>query len=100
MKTRYKVGDIMIAVSRFQLEDIRSRNFYYSVGDEFIIMNIMNIKDNKFCSDIIFQLHTKDSVFKWQFRSNELYELKRYIVHKEDFIRAIRKQKLEKLEKL
>lgn len=92
MKKQYNIGDVMIAISKFKINDLRGKVFWYDVGDKFYIMNIRET-----FTYIEFDINSHNSIFKWFFQLNELNKLKDYIVHKKDFVKVIRKQKINKL---
>ena len=94
---KYNIGDIMLAVSNFSLEDVYGRKFNYHIGDHFIIMSIMDVKDYNY---VEFNFNTNDSVFKWSFTPKELKELPEYIVHKSEYLKRIRKQKIKILNEI
>jgi hypothetical protein len=97
---KYKIGDILIAVKSFQLEDIYQHTYYYGIGDKFIIMEIHHNISTTYRSDpsLRFQLNTNDSVFDWSINVKDLEDdFEEFLVQKDDFIKILRKKKLDEI---
>ncbi len=92
----HKIGDKLKAIKTFSLTDVYQKEYYYDVGDDFIIMNI-NFYNN---THIEFSLNTIDSIFDWVMAYDEVSMFDEYLVHKDNFESIIRKKKLLQLDKI
>ncbi len=90
----YKIGDKLVAINKFHLTDILNKDFYYGVGDEFYLMNIVMNDDNNYAK---FVLNSVDSVFIWYIDYIDISDFEEFLIHKSKFSKIIRKRKLEKI---
>lgn len=99
----YKVGDTLIAVKSFELEDVYHRLSFYGIGDKFIIMNIKHLplnweKNGKFADqEIEFNLNSNKSIYRWIVEKKHIKEFEEYLVLESNFTKVIRKKKIIKL---
>ena len=90
--TKIQVGDKLIALKRFPLTDFYQKLFYYTTGDEFIIMEL-NITEHF----VRLQFNSVDSCFKFHVNQDDITDFFEYLSTEKDYKRKIRKMKLNKL---
>lgn len=91
----HKIGNKLKAIKSFNLTDVYQKEYYYGIGDEFIIMDI-NFYNN---THIEFNLNTIDSLFTWCIPYKDVNEFDEHLVHENNFQSMIRKKKLLQLKK-